>query len=164
MPSTMHQKLTKFHQILYHNRSIPSRNFRTTLRGILQAILCFPAPNLAISIAKLQHPLIFQHTLPNSLSRRFHDHPEIPTHFLNLCWKLQHKTYFSDALFQHAILQTKKRRFRTPSVCLIFYLLIPATFCCTHSPMLIRKCSSIFIPLQKTLYIPSQNINIQRIP
>ena len=28
-----------------------------------------------------------------------------------------------------------------------FYRLIPATFCCTHSPMLRRKCSSIFIPL-----------------
>ena len=42
-----------------------------------------------------------------------------------------------------------------PFVCLIFYLLIPAIFCCTHSPILRRKCSSIFIPLMVNCLINS---------
>ena len=53
----------------------------------------------------------FQHTFPNTLSHHFCDHPEIPTHFLNLCWNFQHKTYFSDALFHHTFSQTKKGTF-----------------------------------------------------
>lgn len=97
----------------------------------------------------------FQHTSPNTSSPQFHDHPVFPTYFLNLCWNFQHKTYFSDALFQHTILQTKKRCFRTPSHLLIFYLLIPATFCCTHSPILFKNCSNIFIPLMVTCLMKS---------
>lgn len=62
---------------------------------------------------------------------------------------------YSPITVQHTYLQTRKRCFRTPSVCFIFYLLIPATFCCTHSPMLRRKCSNIFIPLIVNCFMKS---------
>ena len=62
----------------------------------------------------------FQHTLPNTLSHQLHDHPEIPTHFLNLCRNFQHKTYFSDSLFQHTFYKRRRGAFRTPSHLLSF--------------------------------------------
>ena len=58
--------------------------------------------------------------------------------FSNIFFRRTFPTYF---------LQRKKIYFRTPSVCLISYLLIPATFCCTHFPILFKNCSNIFIPL-----------------
>ena len=68
----------------------------------------------AYSLFPTHHPH-FPHTFPTYfsklLSHRFHDHPEIPTHFLNLCWKLQHKTYFSDALFQHTFYKRRRGAF-----------------------------------------------------
>ncbi len=52
-------------------------------------------------------------------------------------------TYFSNILFTN-----DKGVLSHPfPFAYLFYLLIPATFCCTHSPILRRKCSSIFIPL-----------------
>ena len=91
--------------------------------------------------------ILFQHTLQNTLSHHSHDHPKIPTYFLNLCWNFQHKTYFSDSLFRHTFYKRRRGAFAPLLFAYSFYLLIPATFCCTHSPILRRKYSSIFIPL-----------------
>lgn len=76
--------------------------------------MCYWHPLIFQHTTHISH-IPFQHTFPSTLSPLFHDHPEISTHFLNLCWNFQHKTYSSDSLFQHTILQTKKECFRTPS-------------------------------------------------
>ena len=89
--------------------------------------------------------ILFQRTLPNTLSHPFNDHSEIPTYFLNLCENFQHKTYFPTHFSN--IHFTKEEEVLSHLFPFSFYLLIPATFCCTHSPILRRKCSSIFIPL-----------------
>lgn len=78
-----------------------------------------------------------------------------PTYISNILFQSPNPTISTPRKFQHTFLQTKKGCFRTPSAFLIFYLLIPATFCCTHSPILLRKCSSILIPLIVNCFINS---------
>jgi len=130
MPSIMHQKTYKIplniiSQLFYTFKKLSHNLARCPISNFL----IISAPILAFFIATLQLPGIFQHTshlshiqfqhtLPNTLSHRFYDHPEIPTHFLNLCWKLQHKTYFSDALFQHTFYKRRRGTFAPLPICL----------------------------------------------
>lgn len=115
-------------------------------------ILAFP------TMAALQRPSIFPHTFPIFHIHFRHTSPRTLSPNSTTTRKFQHtfSIYVGISNIKHIfpthfsnILICKQRRgaFRTPSVCLIFYLPIPATFCCTHSPILRRKCSSIFIPL-----------------
>lgn len=100
---------------------------------------------------------MFQHTSHISHIHFHHTFSIHKCHFSMTTRKFQHtfsiyvgnsnKNIFFRRTLPTYYLQTKKRRFRAPYICLTLYLLIPATFCCTHSPILLRKCSSIFIPL-----------------
>ena len=68
----------------------------------------------------------------------------------NILSKSMSETPTQDTFFRHTFptcFFTKEEEVLSHPFPFYFYLLIPATFCCTHSPILRRKCSSIFIPL-----------------
>lgn len=82
-----------------------------------------PYPTVSTTTRKFQHTFLIY--VGNSNIK-----PIFPTHFSNILFTKEEGAL--SHLFPFAYL---------------FYLLIPATFCCTHSPTFRRKCSCIFIPL-----------------
>ena len=102
--------------------------FFNTLFKPFSPILPFAQPHLIQHTYFPTHHPHFRHTFPTYF----------PNHFI---------PFLPRPPGNSNILSTNEEEVLSHPFPFFFYLLIPTTFCCTHSPILRRKCSSIFIPL-----------------